>query len=85
MDGFEKREREEEEEEPVQHYVVIEDRGWVENGVYGARLIVIAPVGGLGHSPEVHDLLAATGKKHDARSDIPPRAGYPHNQQGGTQ
>lgn len=80
MDGFEKREKEEElarqREEanpPRQHYAVIEDRGWVSNSVYGARLIVVAPVGGLGYPPEPNDMLAATGKKHNARSDLAPR------------
>lgn len=71
MDGFEKREKEEElarqreEAHPVsQHYKVVEDRGWApETGAYGARVIVIAPIGGSGHAPEVNDVLALTGQK----------------------
>jgi hypothetical protein len=58
-----------------QHYVVVEDRGWVPEGVYGARLIVVAPVGGAGFPPEVHALLSADGRKHDARSELPPPHG----------
>lgn len=71
MNGFEKREEQEElarqrEEaaEPRQHYQVIEDRGWApETGAYGARVIVISPIGGAGHSPEVNDVLMLTGQK----------------------
>lgn len=83
MNGFEKREEQEEKarqreeaSSPGQRYAVVEDRGWVQDGVYGARLIVVAPVGGLGYPPEQDDLLIATGQKHDARSELPPRAGY---------
>lgn len=71
MDGFERREEQEElarqreEAQPTpQHYRVVEDRGWApETGAYGARVIVIAPIGGSGHAPEVDDVLALTGKK----------------------
>jgi hypothetical protein len=62
--------------EAQQHYHVVEDRGWVPDSVYGARLVVIAPIGGLGHCPEVDEELVATGRKCDARSDLPPRSGY---------
>jgi hypothetical protein len=57
--------------------VVVEDRGWVPDGAYGARLIVVAPVGGLGFPPEVHTLLDSSGQKHDARSELGvPASGY---------
>jgi hypothetical protein len=54
-------------DEQQQHYRVVEDRGWApETGAYGARTIVVAPIGGAGHSPEVNDCLAIcpdTGKQ----------------------
>lgn len=71
MNGFEEREKREElarqreEAIPVsQHYKVVEDNGWApEVGAYGARRIVVAPIGGTGHSPEVNDVLELTGQK----------------------
>lgn len=78
MDGFEKREQQEElarqrEEASMQgqNYKVVADGGWAPaTEVYGARAIVIAPVGGAGHTPEVDDILALTGKKADGRSEL---------------
>lgn len=78
MNGFERREEQEElarqREEanvPNQHYKVVEDRGWApESGAYGARVIVVAPIGGSGHSPEVNDVLELTGQKAPAPTPV---------------
>lgn len=60
-----------------QRYYVVEDRGWVPDTVYGARLIVVAPVGGTGMSPRPNDVLIRSGEKHNARSDLGvPLSGY---------
>lgn len=60
-----------------QRYRVVAVKGWVPDSVYGARLVVIAPIGGAGHSPEADDVLELTGEKHDARSELGvPAGGY---------